>query len=105
MIKNKILVFIFIVLAIGFYSYFVEPNRLVVMNYTIQDKELSGIKIILASDFHIKPHQQKRLKKVVKTIKFWEYIPKTIVNYIVFIYIYHFAFLINFCFCEINFYP
>ena len=45
MIKNKILVFIFIVLAIGFYSYFVEPNRLVGTNYTIQDKELSGIKI------------------------------------------------------------
>ena len=68
MIKNKILAFIFIVLAIGFYSYFVEPNRLIVTNYTIQDKELSGIKIVFASDFHIKPHQQKRLEKIVKTI-------------------------------------
>ena len=27
-----------------------------------------GIKIVLASDFHIKPHQQKRLEKIVKTI-------------------------------------
>ena len=68
MIKNKILAFIFIILALSCYSYFIEPNRLVVTNYTIQDKDLSGIKIVLASDFHIKPNQEKRLVKIIKTI-------------------------------------
>ena len=59
-------------LIIGFflvlYSFFIEPNKLEVTNYTIQDKELSGIKIVFASDFHIKPNQQKRLEQIVNTI-------------------------------------
>ena len=50
------------------YSYFIEPNKLEVTNYTIQDKELSGVKIVFASDFHIKPYGQKRLEKIVETI-------------------------------------
>ena len=66
MIHLKILIIIGILLA-G-YSYFIEPNKLEVTNYTIQDKELSGVKIVFASDFHIKPYGQKRLEKVVETI-------------------------------------
>ena len=62
----KILLTIGILLA-G-YSYFIEPNKLEVTNYTIQDKELAGAKIVFASDFHIKPYGQKRLEKVVETI-------------------------------------
>ena len=61
-----------IILIIGLlltgYSYFIEPNKLEVTNYIIQDKELSGVKIVFASDFHIKPYGQKRLEKVVETI-------------------------------------
>lgn len=61
-----------IILIIGIlltgYSYFIEPNKLEVTNYTIQDKEFSGIKIVFASDFHIKPNQQKRLEQIVNTI-------------------------------------
>ena len=55
-------------MALGIYSVFIEPNKLEVTNYTIQDKELSGIKIVFASDFHIKPNQQKRLDKIVNLI-------------------------------------
>ena len=62
-IFTKILLIIGVLLA-G-YSYFIEPNKLEVTNYTIQDKELNGIKIVFASDFHIKPYGQKRLEKVV----------------------------------------
>ena len=62
----KILLTIGILLA-G-YSYFIEPNKLEVANYTIQDKELEGVKIVFASDFHIKPYGQKRLEKVIETI-------------------------------------
>ncbi len=66
-IWNKLL-YIFIILSLGFYSLFVEPNKLEVNRYTIQDDELKGVKIVFASDFHIKPHQQKRLKKIVELI-------------------------------------
>ena len=62
----KILLIIGLLLA-G-YSYFIEPNKLEVTNYTIQDKELEGVKIVFASDFHIKPYGQKRLEKVVEII-------------------------------------
>ena len=67
---NKILFKILIITGIllAGYSYFIEPNKLEVTNYTIQDKELSGVKIVFASDFHIKPYGQKRLEKVVETI-------------------------------------
>ena len=61
-----------ILLTIGFllvgYGCFIEPNKLEVTNYTLQDKELSGVKIVFASDFHIKPHQQNCLEKIVNLI-------------------------------------
>ena len=67
--KNLCLkIFLIIGLLLAGYSYFIEPNKLEVTNYTIQDKELSGVKIVFASDFHIKPYGQKRLEKVVETI-------------------------------------
>lgn len=67
--KKYLLITLFIItLLLAGYSYFIEPNKLEVTNYTIQDKELSGVKIVFASDFHIKPYGQKRLEKVVETI-------------------------------------
>lgn len=64
----KKLLFIIFLSTVGIYSLFIEPNKLDITNYTIQDKELSGIKIVFASDFHINPKQQKRLEKVVELI-------------------------------------
>ena len=52
-------------LLLCYYSVFVEPNKLEITNYTIQDESLQGIKIVFASDFHIKLNQQKRLGKIV----------------------------------------
>ena len=67
--KKYLLITLFIItLLLAGYSYFIEPNKLEVTNYTIQDKELNGVKIVFASDFHIKPYGQKRLEKVVETI-------------------------------------
>ena len=57
-----------ILLTLGIYALFIEPNKLQVTNYTVLDNDLSGIKIVFASDFHIKPHQQRRLEKVVEII-------------------------------------
>ena len=67
--KKYLLKTLFIIaLLLAGYSYFIEPNKLEVTNYTIQDKELSGVKIVFASDFHIKPYGQKRLEKIVEII-------------------------------------
>ena len=67
--KKYLLITLFIItLLLAGYSYFIEPNKLEVTNYVIQDKELNGVKIVFASDFHIKPYGQKRLEKVVETI-------------------------------------
>ena len=41
---------------------------LTVTHYEINDKDLSGIKIVFVGDFHIKPNQKIRLKKVVNLI-------------------------------------
>ena len=64
--KKFLLLFIIILLAI--YSFFIEPDMLTVKHYKINDNVLKGIKIVFASDFHIKPHQEKRLKQVVDLI-------------------------------------
>ena len=64
----KTTILILLCFTLGLYSIFIEPNKLEVMNYTIQDQELSGVKIVFASDFHIKPHQQNRLEKIVNLI-------------------------------------
>ncbi len=64
---NKIFLII-VILALAGYSYFIEPNQLEVNKYAVQDEQLKGIKIVFASDFHIKPNQAKRLNKVVEMI-------------------------------------
>ena len=66
--KLKLIILILICFALGIYSVFIEPNKLIVTHYTIQDKELSGIKIAFPSDFHIRPYQAKRLEKVVDLV-------------------------------------
>lgn len=69
MIKKIILLCTILFLTwIFIYSFFIEPEKLYIKKYEIKDNELSGIKIVFVSDWHIKPHQQKRLEKIVKTI-------------------------------------
>ncbi len=46
----------------------IEPNIVAVNKYKIKDKNLEGIKIVFAGDFHVKPYQEKHLKYVVKRI-------------------------------------
>jgi predicted MPP superfamily phosphohydrolase len=60
---------IFIVfLFIGIWSFLIEPNMLRVQKYQIQNKNLAGLKVVFAGDFHVKKYQEKRLQKVIKTI-------------------------------------
>lgn len=46
----------------------VEPHLLVIKRLKLKDKDLKGIKIVFASDFHIKFYEKKRLQKIVKLI-------------------------------------
>lgn len=57
----------FCLLLVG-YSYFIEPNRIEVNRYIVQDGQLKGVKIVFASDFHIKPYGQKQLDMIVEKI-------------------------------------
>lgn len=69
MIKTlKYIISAILLISLAIYSIFIEPNKLDVNCYTIQDSELKGVKVVFASDFHIKPHQQKRLNKIVELI-------------------------------------
>lgn len=69
MIKHlKLIIFILFCLLLAGYSYFIEPNRLEVNRYIVQDSQLKGIKIVFASDFHVKPYGQKRLDMIVEKI-------------------------------------
>ena len=60
--------FILISLCLLFWSMFIEPNILIVKHLIIHDEQLKGLKIVFASDFHIKPYEGYRLKRVVKSI-------------------------------------
>ncbi|MCQ2754989.1 MAG: metallophosphoesterase [bacterium] len=64
---KNILIIVGIILLI-IYSFCIEPNMLTVKNYSVQDSQLSGLKIVLVGDFHVKPNQGKRLAKVVEMI-------------------------------------
>ena len=66
--KNfSIIVLIIFILSI-FWSIFIEPNILKTKKITIEDSKLAGLKVVFASDFHIKPFEGYRLKKIVKRI-------------------------------------
>ena len=64
----KLIIFIIFCLLLAGYSYFIEPNSLEVNRYIVQDEQLKGVKIVFASDFHIKPYGQKRLDMIVEKI-------------------------------------
>ena len=67
MIKILILLLILGVL-LAIWALGIEPNMLKVTTYKMPMPELSGLKIVFASDFHIAPKHKKRLEKIVKKI-------------------------------------
>ena len=78
----KALIFLFLLifgLIFLFWAFKIEPNLLVIKHYHVKDKQLSGLRIVFASDFHIGKKDLKRLKRIVSAIKkqqadlfFWE---------------------------------
>lgn len=62
----KVLISLLFILFV--WSFLIEPNCLIVKNITIENKNLSGLKIAVAGDFHLKKHDEWRLKKAVKLL-------------------------------------
>ena len=58
--------FLILITLLFIWSFFIEPNLLVVKNYIF--KELGNKKIVFVSDFHIAKNERKRLQKIVNTI-------------------------------------
>ena len=59
---------VLLILSLIFWSFLIEPNLLITKNISIKNEDLKGIKITVASDFHLKNHDTKRLKKIIKKI-------------------------------------
>ncbi len=59
-------------LLIGFllllYAFLVEPNILTIKHVRIKNEKLNGLKIVFATDFHFKPYEKYRLKRIVRAI-------------------------------------
>ena len=65
----KILIILLILgAAVFIWGFMVEPNLLKTSVYRIRQPELAGLKIVFASDFHIAPKQERRLRKIVDRI-------------------------------------
>ena len=60
-------IFILFIILI-FYITFSEPNILTVKYLKLESNELRGMKIVFASDFHMKPYELYRLKRIVRKI-------------------------------------
>lgn len=65
----NIILFLFILpILIFIWAFYIEPNMLVVKHYSIINEKLAGIRIVFASDFHLKSSEEKKLERIVKKI-------------------------------------
>ena len=55
-----------IILVLGIWAFFIEPNSLVVKRYDVDCT--NGMRVVFASDFHIGKFSRERLQKIVKLI-------------------------------------
>lgn len=56
------------ILILVTWSFFIEPNMLVVNKQAFNIKGLEGLKVVFVGDFHVKPNQKKRLSYIVDKI-------------------------------------
>ncbi len=56
------------IIAICVWSFFVEPQLMIVKHYKIKDEKLCGLRIVFASDFHLKMNDDKKLDRIIKKI-------------------------------------
>lgn len=58
--------FLLLIALLIIWSFFIEPNLLIIKNYTL--KNLGDRKIVFVSDFHIAKNEKARLQRIVNTI-------------------------------------
>ena len=71
LMKKRILTILFIIsilFMLPIWAFFIEPNLLFVKHYRIKNENLAGIRIVFAADFHLRSHQEYRLKQTIKKI-------------------------------------
>lgn len=56
------------ILIMFIYMVLIEPNILVVKKLKIQNENLRGLRLVFASDFHVKPYDKFRLRRIVRKI-------------------------------------
>ena len=59
---------IILILGILFYGFFVEPSKIRVTKYRIENKALRGVRVVFFSDLHVRPGDYTKLKNVVKLV-------------------------------------
>lgn len=53
---------------IPIWAIYIEPQIITVKKYNIKNENLSGLKIVWASDFHLKINDEQKLKKIINKI-------------------------------------
>ena len=66
--KNYFIILFIIFFILGVWVVVIEPYTLNIKRIAIKDSRLSGLKIVFASDFHIKPYEKFRLVRIVNEI-------------------------------------
>ena len=62
------IIFALILIAFLIWAIKIEPSKLTVREYRVKDKDLAGIKIVYAADFHVGKKHTARLARVVDLI-------------------------------------
>lgn len=64
----KLLFVLTLFISLLIWSVCIEPYILTVKHLSVKDDKLRGLKIVFASDFHIKPYEKFRLQRIVKLV-------------------------------------
>ena len=62
---KQMMVLVAIVVYVLIHSFFIEPNMLEAVKYTIPDNTLQGVRVAFLTDFHLKKRDYKRLDKII----------------------------------------
>ncbi|MBS4760296.1 MAG: metallophosphoesterase [Clostridium sp.] len=67
---KKVILIIFIITAMLLWGFYIEPDMLTVKEYKISSPDFSGqnLRIVFASDFHLKKNQEKQARKITDKI-------------------------------------
>lgn len=65
---KQMMVICALLLYVLFRSIFIEPNSLEVVKYEVKDRDLKGVRVVFASDFHLNKKDYRKLDKIVAKI-------------------------------------